>query len=250
MTLPATDSFVAANGTVLTTYSTKWTAIKNNLVINTNAAAPGAFFDRCAAIWNDDVFANDQYSQAILTAIDGSGTVWTGVAARGTAGNYYGFNVTGGARELISYIAGAGTVLASDSVTCLVGDVLKLVIAGTLLTASVNGVSVFSVTNAGLAAGSAGLSAVGHFTGSVASRVSTWEGGNGSGGAPAGRVNPTAVIVPSLPFALLEVSDGRTSSHRREYRRRGTGGCDRQDRHSDQRARATAREGAARRLFL
>ena len=182
MALPATDNFTAADGTVLTAYSANWTAIKNDLVINTNAVAPGAFFDRCAAIWNTDAFANDHYSQAVLTAIDVLGTVWTGVAARGTAGNYYGFNVTGGARELISYIAGSGTVLASDTTTCTVGDLLKIVVAGTTISTHVNGVQIFSVTDSGLASGSAGLSAVGHFTGSVASRVASWEGGDGTGG--------------------------------------------------------------------
>lgn len=182
MALPATDSFTGTNGTLLTVYSpTNWGAIKNNMVINTNAAAPGSFFDRCACAWIADTFNNDQYSQAVLSAIDASGTVSAGVCARGTGSNYYAFTVTTGARELLAFVAGSPTVLASDTVTCSVSDVLKLVCAGTTITAYINGVSVFSVTDSNLTSGSAGVASVGHFSGSVASRVDNWEGGNGTG---------------------------------------------------------------------
>jgi hypothetical protein len=58
-------------------------------------------------------------------------------------------------------------------------------VAGTTLTASVNGVTVFATTDASLSSGSAGVAGIGHFSASTAQRVTTWEGGNGTGGATA-----------------------------------------------------------------
>lgn len=186
MALPATDNFAGVNGTLLTVYSASWTAMRNNFVIQTNATCPNGSFDDCACGWTADTFANDQYSQAVVAAVDGAAQVSAGVCVRATAANYYAFYCTTGARALVKIVAGSKTVLGSDAVTCSVNDVLKLVIAGTTLTAYVNGVSVFSVTDTSLASGSAGVAGIGHFSASTAQRVTTWEGGNGSGPTPPG----------------------------------------------------------------
>ncbi len=183
MALPATDTFTAADATVLTTYSASWTAMRNNFVIKTNATCPNGSFDDCACGWTADAFNNDQYSQDVVAAMDGASQISVGVCVRATAANYYAFYVTTGARALIKIVAGSKTSLASDSVTCSVNDVLKLVVAGTSLTAYVNGVSVLTATDSSLASGSAGVAGIGHFSASTAGRVDTWEGGNGTGAA-------------------------------------------------------------------
>lgn len=201
MSLPATDNFTTANGTVLTTYSANWTADRNNFVINTNALAPSANLSDCCAKWNADAFNNDQYSQAVVAAMDASATITMGVCVREGSGNFYGFRVTTGVRELYKISTGSFTSLASDTVTCSVGDVLKITAAGTTITAYVNGVSILSVTDASIGSGSAGVCGSGHFSGTVAQRVDSWEGGNGTGAAPAA----TSMILPSvrLPMAIL-----------------------------------------------
>lgn len=202
MALPATDNFTAADGTVLTTYSASWTAMRNNFVINTNATCPDGSFDDCACGWTADTFNNDQYAQAVVAAMDGASQVSAGVCVRATAANYYAFYVTTGARALIKIVAGSKTSLASDTTTCAVNDVLKLVVAGTTLTAYVNGVSVLTTTDSDLSSGSAGVAGIGHFSGSTAGRVDNWEGGNGSGVAPSDRLASAFLIVPPFPFSF------------------------------------------------
>ncbi len=181
MTLPATDNFTAADGTVLTTYSANWTADRNNFVVNTNALAPNSSFAQCCAKWNADAFNNDQYAKATVAGMDLTSTIRMGVCVREASGNFYGFTVTTGSRKLYVLNAGAETVLGSDTVSCAVNDVLRLVAAGTTITAYVNDVSIFSVTDAALGSGSAGVAGEGHFTGLTTQRIDNWEGGNGTG---------------------------------------------------------------------
>ncbi len=194
--LPASDSFSRCTATLGTNWTdaasggaiTDWTLSDNagacagSPVGAVNAFA-GSNFDY--AYWNADSFANDQYSQVVVT----KGTNgYVGVAVRVTSLNAYLVTLDGGTCNIRKFVSGTRSDIGSCSVTWTDGHTLKLQAIGTAITAFDNGVSIGTATDSDLVSGSGGI--VG-YADTGGQRVATWEGGNTGGGGP---TFPGAVI--------------------------------------------------------
>lgn len=179
--LPASDNFVAANGTALTTYSANWTAVKNTFTIQSNSLQCGTGGDYCFATWNADSFPNDQYSQVTISAVVPSSYV--GPTVRGTTSSFTGYICIAESSsslqiQRISAGAFAATVGSVYTGAIAPGDVIRLEVTGTTLTCKQNGVTRASGTDATIASGSAGVAA---FNNGI-SRQTTWSAGSLSTG--------------------------------------------------------------------
>jgi hypothetical protein len=198
--LPATDNFNRANAANL---GANWTALNGNIGVDTNAAYANGAGLEIGVIWNADVFGNDQYSQATLTANGGAAAI--GVLVRGTAGSggtYYSYYIGGGGDGFLAHtIAGTWVQIgATDSGVWAVNDVLRLEAQGTTLRVYRNGSLFRTVTDTNIASGSAGLSG---FDASTGTKVDTWEGGNIAAATPA--IPRGVIIVGSQPLEYMEV---------------------------------------------
>lgn len=179
MALPATDAFTGTNGTALPTYSANWANNAGAFVINTNAVAPNSAAAECGARWTADAFANDQYSQCVLSAKEGTSNFEVGIGVRHAAAataTYYGYYQDGlNAGACFKNVAGTWTQLGAAFGSAAASTVIRLEIAGTTLTVLHGGVSQGTRTDASIASGVAGL--VG-FGASTSQRADNWEGGN------------------------------------------------------------------------
>lgn len=174
MALPATDVFTGSDGTALTTYSANWTNNQGAFKIGGNAVTPNADGDD-AAHWNADAFANDQYAQGVIGAIGTA--VYIGVAVRcaASAATFYSF--TGNSNDasyLSKYVAGSYTDLGSAA-AFTAGQTVRIEAEGTTVRCKINGTTVISVTDTGIASGSAGVAGAGTV---ATSTLDNWEGGN------------------------------------------------------------------------
>jgi hypothetical protein len=169
--LPATDTFVAANGTALTTYSANWTTpkgvwdIQGNAAHNTIPGAPGGITDAAyaTAFWNADSFANDQTGSVKIVSLTAS-IGYVGVALRAdnvAGGNAYGCHTDGVGMVVNKLINGSYNFVAFALVTAAPNDILTFTVRGTTLTCEINGVIKITRTDSSLSAGSVGLSAYG-----------------------------------------------------------------------------------------
>lgn len=132
-------------------------------------------------MYADQEFSRDQFSEAVISAIDGSThDLSADVIVRGNQNgrfNMYGLTTDGNSIFRIYRMVNDGeTVLLNIGAPYpQAGDTLKLTAIGTTLTAYVNGVSRGSITDTALSSGSPGLRAYGtNGTGSFES----WRGGN------------------------------------------------------------------------
>lgn len=118
-------------------------------------SATGNFYS--IAFWNANVFPNDQYSEMSYTSIGR----FNGVAVRTTSGgNCYIAIQDNGSHVLyiLKITAGIAAVITSTTFTTLfVGDVLRLEVLGTNLTAKVNGAVILTAVDPTFASGSAGM---------------------------------------------------------------------------------------------
>ncbi len=180
MALPATDSFTGADGTALPTYSANWANnTASGAVINTNAYAPAASGAECGLRWTADAFNNDQYSQATLTAKEGTSNFAVGVGVRHAAGGtatYYGYYADGASSSFVfKNVAGTWTQLGAAFGSIATSSVMRLEVSGTTLEAKIGGVSQGTRSDSAIASGVAGVTGFGS---STAMRADTWEGGN------------------------------------------------------------------------
>lgn len=190
MALPATDTFTGTNGTALPTYSANWAANAGTIQINTNAYVAASAGNECGCRWTADAFNNDQYSQATLTAKDGTSNSEVGVgvrhAAAGTA-TYYGYYQEGlSSGACFKNVGGTWTQLGAAFGSAGAGTLLRLEVSGTTLTVYHAGVSQGTRTDSSIASGVAGVVAWGSATGT---RCDGWEGGNLSAGTAVKRNN-------------------------------------------------------------
>lgn len=179
MALPASDTFTGTNGTALQTYSANWAINSGGLVINTNAYAPASSGNECGARWTADAFNADQYSQATLTAKEGTSNFAVGVGCRHAAagtGTYYGYYADGASSSFVfKMVAGTWTQLGAAFGSVATSSVMRLEVEGTTLTAKIGGVSQGTRTDSAIASGVAGVTG---YSTSTAMRADTWEGGN------------------------------------------------------------------------
>lgn len=179
MALPATDVFTGTNGTQLNVYSSNWAYNAGDFIINTNSVAPDDSTNECGARWTADAFNNDQYSQCVLAAKEGTGNFAVGPsvrhAAAGTA-TYYGYYADGASTSYcFKMVAATWTQLGASFTSPAAATVLRLEASGTTLTVKHGGVSQGTRTDSAIASGVAGVTG---FSASTSMRLDTWEGGN------------------------------------------------------------------------
>lgn len=195
MALPATDNFTGADGTNLTTYSGNWSLNNGNFRLFSNALRPlGTGSIECAARWNADTFADNQYAQATFVA--GTAGVYAGIAVRlsiSGADTYYAFYSDCTVDSyFIKYVTGAYTEFAlGDPVPD--GSLVRMEANGTIIRVLIDGVQAYSVMDSSISSGAAGISG---FDSGTGTRIDNWEGGNLTASLPPSRGS-------RLPFALL-----------------------------------------------
>ncbi len=182
MALPATDTFTAADGTALTTYSANWTLNGGGFSIYSNALCNNGSGDY-AAHWNADTFEDDQYASCKITV----GSSYIGPAVRVASGStktYYG--IYGGGSTAYMYVAvdGGWTQLGSTGSAWATNDVIRIEANGTTISSTKNGSATGMpgpVTNNSIASGYAGVT--GYAGLDTTHRLDDWEGGNLGGAA-------------------------------------------------------------------
>jgi hypothetical protein len=178
MALPATDNF---NRGPAGTGGANWTDQFGGITIPvTNTIKGTTAGDYNLALWNADVFSNDQYSQAKYL---GGAFAGVGVRHSGSAGSrnaYYLLCNQAGATRLTKVVAGTLTdLIAPGSVPDpATNDIIKISVVGTLITVYINGVSQGSANDSSLTSGSAGVLFY-----DTNAELDDWEGGNAGGGA-------------------------------------------------------------------
>ena len=180
MALPATDTFTGTDTDTLPTYSASWTAVRNNLVIDTNRAI-GSAGDFCCCAWNADTFDDDQYSDSLMDIWSANSYMGASVRASLTAITYYGWNVGGGNDSYIhKYVAGTYTSLGSDSLSGpnTGSHNARLEAIGTNIDPIFDGTTrpMGPFTDSSITSGYAGVSAYTD-TGQTGA-ITSWEGGN------------------------------------------------------------------------
>jgi hypothetical protein len=192
MTLPASESFSAADGAqvrALTGWSGASAGGLNDMDVQSNGACPdGAASITHADWWDADAFDDDHYSQAEVARADAGG-VYVGLCVRagGTDGggdlSAYVWTVNADDQGYLDeFVGGAWTAIANGGGTIAVSDTLRMEAEGTTLRTKINGVTDFSVTDNTIASGAAGIAG---YEDGVTSRLDNWQGGNLGGAAAA-----------------------------------------------------------------
>ena len=159
----ASDNFDRANETPLASPWATGASVGVNLTSN---QFKGSGNTDCTSLYNSGTWGNDQEAQITVGGGLASGTQYIGVSVRlSTTGNGYTFTtdgVTGTGHSVIDrFDAGVTTEILAITMTATAGDILKLRVVGTRLTAYKNGVAVGTVTSATYASGFPGVSSFG-----------------------------------------------------------------------------------------
>lgn len=170
--LPASDSFTRADSGTL---GPNWTDSENGFGISSNTANARSLGNNNISYWSADVFGNDHYSQVTVSSLAGVTAVGVVCRANGAAptNNGYLFYSSSIAGNIYKIVAGSYTSLAGSLTTVASGDVLKITCIGSLIEAFKNGISVGSVNDSSVAAGSAGI-----YGTSPLSQLINWSGDN------------------------------------------------------------------------
>lgn len=164
MTLPATDAFTGANDTNLTAYSANWSLNDGNFQIETNAISPEDGSE-CAARWSLDTWDPDQYSQITWLAVPNTYAAIGPALRLSTAGaaTYYFWYADPTDEYYGRFNTGTYTEFSSRSRVVGVGDVMRLEIDGTSISAFIDGVLQFSgpQTDSSIASGAGGIAGYG-----------------------------------------------------------------------------------------
>lgn len=178
MSLPASDGFTGTSGTALQTYSANWTIVAGAFVLNNafgNGVRQNASGANCLAFWNADTFGPDQYSQvAVITNITGG--VYMGCAVRIQSGSATCYSLTydNGGLYINKWNSGTATQLGTTMASPSGGDIIKIGVVGSSITAYSNGTPLQTVTDSLITSGQAGLSGVG-INGPI---VGSWQANN------------------------------------------------------------------------
>lgn len=153
----ATDTFTAANGTALTTYSGSWTQIVGAMEIQSNAVIGDTAVNFSAARWTADAFNSDHYAQV---TVSGSANGYCGPGVRLSSdgdGYFLLWNPVANTLDL-SRIDNGNSESNLDSIAAPpAGSVLRLEATGSVITAYVNGTPVMSESDPTYSGGAPGL---------------------------------------------------------------------------------------------
>ena len=174
----ATDSFTASNGTQLTGYSANWSlgnALASDFIIDTNAIRTP--FNRAITLfaYYSGSFSNDQFAEGKIAQV-GSVGQYMGVVVRSGEGNGYGCYVTSGAFNVWKTVSYSWTSLASGGITLNAGDVIRLEVSGTTLTAKQNGSTLWSGADSALSSGAPGITGTGEAASGTYTLLDDWVG--------------------------------------------------------------------------
>lgn len=179
MTQLAFDKFQRADANPI---GGNWTTLSNtgDIQLASQQAQASLLASECEAFYNAAVWPNDQYSEITL-GVTTSQYIHVGVRYGG-AGNGYILLVecTSGNVYIQKLAGGSGSTLigpVSSGLPFSSGEIVRLTVQGTLLSATRNGIPATSVTDSDIASGSAGF---GFFVfGAIAgATVASWSGGN------------------------------------------------------------------------
>lgn len=187
MSLPLTEAFGAGAGVLA---NPPWTQ-QETATVNTDGAGRGkasavdAVHDLCA-FDNSNTYNNDQYAfQTIVSGLSNSNNyaiVYVRASGTGASKNNYYLTTDGvngaGHTAIGKYVSGTQTELLplSPAAAFTSGDVMRIEVSGTTITAYKNGVAIGNVTDSGLASGAAGCGMFNQAANNVL--IDTWEGGN------------------------------------------------------------------------
>jgi hypothetical protein len=181
--LPASDNFNRATESPLAGNWTNTAGSGNEAQLDTNAVFFQTGAALCMAYWNADAFNGNHYSQITLASYDDT-TKQFAVAVRvqsGTVSGYY-FGAWVGVYEIGRIDSGTATAITTGLGTPAAGDVLKLEVSGTTLTAYVDGASVGTgATTSGGAAITGGAAGITGYGGALGGTLDNWEGGDVGG---------------------------------------------------------------------
>lgn len=174
--LPVNDDFTGPDDQPLETHNSSWTVTDGQLRILSNSVCSLLFTSGDnTALWNDNTFANDQYSKATVNAIEAGHYVGVCVRASLVGINLYGFNSDSIESTFYKKVGGGLTVFANGLQPVVAGDVIEIHAIGTSIYAYINNVLITSVVDASLSSGDAGVSNYGPTS---VSAFTSWEGGD------------------------------------------------------------------------
>lgn len=161
-------------------------------------AVKGVTNYKSAIYYYNNTFTDDQYSWLTYTTV--SSNEWTGVILRAASlatSTLMRVSAFGNTYRLYKIISGTETQIGSAySKTRANGDLIKAWVVGTTYYASFNGVEETPITDSSIASGYAGFC-----VGAPSHIVDDWQGGDGTGPAPAG--HPTALRWGGVPYMTL-----------------------------------------------
>lgn len=182
----ANDSFDRADGPL----GSNWTANSaesGTLTIVSNAVARGTDSD-ASSIYNAVAWPNDQYSEITIGTVDsivGNGMGPICRSPSSSAKTYYRFIVSSSGYELLKFVAGVNSSLASGTGTTFAGgDVARLECTGgatTTLKMFKNGVQFggdITDSSSAITSGNAGIA----YSSSSDETIASWAGGDLGGG--------------------------------------------------------------------
>jgi len=205
MAILAIDSFQRANENPLSNGG-NWTTVtgESALQIVSNVCEGSSTSARNSSFFSGVVWPNDQYSEMKLTSA-ASGTLGPLVRVASAAETYYFAALSNGDTSnsfvtIYQVVAGSFNSLGSSSgFTTAAGGVLREQAQGTTISALYNGISVLSVTDSTITAGSTGIQTDANPLSNV--QISAWDGGNFLPASATHTISSTAetVIIDGAP---------------------------------------------------
>jgi len=111
--------------------------------------------------WNGASFSNDQFSQITITSAGGAtSALGPAVRVQSSGENCYALAAVGATIQLQVESSGVNSSLASYAYQVVPGDVLRLEVQGTTLTAKLNGKAIITATNSAFTSGAVGILAL------------------------------------------------------------------------------------------
>jgi len=176
----ATDSFSYSDGALPTVSGGLWTGVLGTINAASNVIKGNTTGDNVVRRTDGHSYTDDQDCQIVASVIPVTGDDDGGPCVRCQSGSssFYlcDFSVVGGKWHIGYYYCNAGTfnllgVGFDTTITAANGDVLKLRIAGTTLTASINGTDQSTRTDSNLTTGVPGI----HISNNTNIRWDNWQ---------------------------------------------------------------------------
>lgn len=171
-----TDDFNRADSADL---GANWTPVTDSFGIVSNSARPNNSNNDACERYSGVTWTANQSSQVKVTTTGTSAGAGGGVSVRCStvAETHYRLVINAdGEWELIRFVAGAATVLASGTATYASGAILKLSAIGTTITSTYNGSQIDTRTDAVIATGQPGVA---YSSSSNDTVLDDWSGSDG-----------------------------------------------------------------------